>query len=126
MNDASCYEAQTRQQVVDEMYATGDDALDIDECLELLYFAHMYSANELKQKYSILCSIKVDEISALSALEGAVKSECFELALDAFRLVRNNMIHFIREEHKLLETFPKVITALLDLALGLSTRVCFL
>jgi hypothetical protein len=114
INDASCYEPQTQQELFDDMNISGDDALSIEECLELLHLAHTYSAVILKQKYSMLCSFKLHSGSEIKALEGGIKSDDPKLALVAFRLVCDNLIEFIREKG-MLESLPKIFTALLEL-----------
>lgn len=122
MNDASCYEPQTREQLVNNLGMTGEDALSLNDSLDLLHLAHIWAASELKSKYSILCSVKLEPSLAVTALEGAVKSDDRALALDAFRLVRTNMAEFV-ENMDVLESLPKIITAVLELTFNaLATR----
>ena len=116
MNDASCYEAQSQQQLVDDLSMTGEDMLTIDECLELLHLAQKYSAAELKKKYSVLCALKLDSKSSLRVFESGVKSEDLELALLALQLVRERLSFIIDNEREhYLELLPNIITAMLEL-----------
>jgi hypothetical protein len=48
VNDASCYSPQTRQQLVNDLSITGEDALSLNESLDLLHLAHIYAAKELE------------------------------------------------------------------------------
>ena len=117
VNDVSCYEPQTREELLDDMKITGDDILTIDECLELLHLAHSYSADELKQKYSMLCSIKLESSSSINVLENAVKVDEFELASEALSIVRQNITHLIQDRDEL-ELLPNAIAAMLDMQIN--------
>lgn len=115
MNDASCYEPQSQQQLVDDFPFTGEDILTIDECLELLYLAHTYSAPELKKKYSMLCALKLDPDCSIRVFDGAVRSEDIELALIVFRLFRERWNVLLVNDNER-DSLPKIIAAMLELA----------
>jgi hypothetical protein len=62
----------------------------------------------------MLCSVKLEPPVAITALEGAVKSDDRALAFDAFRLLRVSMSDFVQEMGKL-DSLPKIIRAMLEL-----------
>ena len=100
LDDVSSFESSTREHIIDEMSITGDDDLSIHECVQLLELAHTYGASKLKEKYSVLCSIKMGPTNALTVLECAIKSDDTTLSKAAFSKVHQNMFTVLQNAKK--------------------------